>query len=206
MYIVIAGNIAVGKSSLVRLLAEHYALEPVYEAVDENPYLEDFYADMSAYAFHSQMFFLAKRLEQHLSQVNPGSRIIQDRSIYEDAAVFARNLFEEGKMTKRDYQSYQRMYGAIVKALRPPDVLIYLSADVATLRKRIGMRGRSYEQSIETVYLERLNVLYESFIAGYDLSDVLTIRADEIDFVHNSADRLAVLAKLERFGLARPIL
>ena len=206
MYIAIAGNIGAGKSTLVKLLSDLYALSPVYEAVDENPYLEDFYKDMASYAFPSQMFFLAKRLEQHLSQVNPGSRIIQDRTIYEDAAIFARNLFEEGIMTARDFGTYQKMYEAIKLALRPPDLLIYLEASVSTLKTRIALRGRAYEQDIEESYLKRLNVLYESFIAGYDSSDVLIIRADKTDFIHNPADLLSLQSRLERFGLVQPLL
>ncbi len=206
MYIAVAGNIGAGKSSLVKLLSETYALSPVYEAVDENPYLEDFYQDMRSYAFASQMFFLARRLEQHIAQVNPGSRIIQDRTIYEDAAIFARNLFEEGIMSKRDFATYQRMYEAIKLALRPPDLLIYLEASVETLKTRIAQRGRAYEQNIEDAYLKRLNVLYETFIAGYDSSDVLIIRADETDFIHNPADSLSLQSRLERFGLVPPLL
>ena len=142
MYIAIAGNIGVGKSSLTALLAERYALEPVYEAVDENPYLEDFYKDMRRYAFHSQIFFLSRRLEQHLAQVNPGSRVIQDRTIYEDAAIFARNLFQEGIMDSRDFESYTAMYRAIQRTLKAPDLLVYVRASVSTLERHIKQRGR----------------------------------------------------------------
>jgi deoxyadenosine/deoxycytidine kinase len=136
------------------MLSEKYSLTPVYEAVDENPYLEDFYKDMSRYAFHSQMFFLAKRLEQHLKYINQGNRIIQDRTIYEDATIFAKNLFENGTMNLRDYTSYHKMYEAILQALRPPDLLIYIKASVPTLQKHIRKRGREYEFNISSNYLE----------------------------------------------------
>ena len=182
MYLAIAGNIGVGKSTLTGILAERYRLHPVFEAADENPYLEDFYLDMPRYAFHSQIFFLAKRLRQHLTEVNANERVIQDRTIYEDAAIFARNLFEEGVMEARDYRSYCQLYRAIAAALRPPDLLIYLRAEVATLRARIAERGRGYEASISTDYLARLNDLYERWIDGYDLSERLVIESDETDF------------------------
>jgi deoxyadenosine/deoxycytidine kinase len=206
MYLAIAGNIGVGKSSLTRVLAERYALSPVYEAVDENPYLEDFYRDMPRYAFHSQMFFLAKRLEQHLKLVNPGNRIIQDRTIYEDAAIFARNLYEEGVMDDRDYRSYGQMYAAIQRALRPPDLLVFLRASLPTLRARIAQRGRGYEAGISGDYLRRLNALYEHWTAAYDLSEMVVVDADELDFVNEPKDLQALLERLEPYGLSEPIL
>lgn len=206
MYIAIAGNIGAGKSTLTRLLAQQYALEPVFEAVDENPYLEDFYKDMRGYAFHSQMFFLAKRLKQHIAQVNPGGRIVQDRTIYEDAAIFARNLYQTKIMSERDFKSYSEMYSAIVQTLRPPDLLIYLQASLDTLKKRIALRGRAYEHSISSAYLTELNDLYESWIAGYDLSDVLIINADETDFLNEASDVSKLMAQLERYGLTPPVL
>jgi deoxyadenosine/deoxycytidine kinase len=206
MFVAIAGNIGAGKSSLTKLLSERFALEPVYEAVDENPYLEDFYRDMRRYAFHSQMFFLAKRLEQHLKLVNPGNRIVQDRTLYEDANVFARNLFEEGIMDARDYASYCQMVAAVERALRPPDLLVYLRAGLPTLRRRIAQRGRAFELRIEDAYLERLNVLYERWFEAYALSDKLAIDGDALDFVGRPEDAGRLLALLEPYGLAEPIL
>ena len=206
MYVAVAGNIGVGKSSLTQLLAQRYALEPVYEAVDENPYLEDFYLDMQRYAFHSQIFFLSRRLEQHLAQVNPGSRVIQDRTIYEDAAVFARNLFEEGVMDARDYGSYRAMYEAIQRTLKPPDVLVYLRSSVPTLQRRIALRGRDYEAAIRPSYLESLNRLYDEWIEAYTLSPKLTLDADKLDFVHSEEDLQAVMDRLGPYGLTSPIL
>jgi deoxyadenosine/deoxycytidine kinase len=206
MYIAIAGNIGAGKSTLTHLLSEEYRLTPVYEAVDENPYLEDFYQDMPKYAFHSQMFFLAKRLEQHLKHINPGSRIIQDRTIYEDANIFARNLFENSTMSLRDYNSYRKMYEAILQALRPPDLLIYIKASVPTLQAHIHKRGRAYEVNISRDYLEKLNTLYERFIGAYTFSDVVTLNGDELDFVENETAREEVLKRLEHYGLSAPVL
>jgi deoxyadenosine/deoxycytidine kinase len=206
MYIAIAGNIGAGKSTLTHLLSEKYRLTPVYEAVDENPYLEDFYKDMPRYAFHSQMFFLAKRLEQHLEHINPGSRIIQDRTIYEDANIFARNLFENGTMNLRDYNSYRKMYEAILQALRPPDLLVYIRASVPTLQAHIRKRGRDYEKNIRTKYLEKLNALYETFISTYTFSDIIAIDGDKIDFVGSERGREEIVARLEQYGLSAPVL
>lgn len=205
MYLAIAGNIGAGKSTLTGLLAEAYHLKPVFEVTTENPYLEDFYRDMPRYAFHSQMVFLAKRLEQHLGEVNLERRVIQDRTIYEDAQIFARNLSEQGMMTSRDYQSYMLMYRAISQALRPPDLLIYLRASVPTLQARIRVRGRSFEQQISESYLTQLNQLYERFIAEYDLSPVVTVSVDDRDFL-NERDLRYLMDKLERQGLTAPVL
>ena len=205
MYVAVAGNIGAGKSSLTRILSERYRLEPVYEAVDENPYLEDFYRDMRRYAFHSQMFFLATRLRQHLGQVNPGRRVIQDRTVYEDAAVFARQLHRQGVLDDRDHRSYRTMYEAIQAALRPPDLLLYLRADLPTLRRHIAQRGRGYEATIEDAYLQGLNELYEAWIDAYELSPVAVIPVDELDFVHDAGDRERLLELVERAGLIAPM-
>lgn len=205
MFVAVAGNIGAGKSSLTRLLAERFALEPVYEAVDENPYLQDFYADMPRYAFHSQMFFLSKRLAQHVSQVNPGNRVIQDRTLFEDAHIFARNLFEEGILDRRDFSVYMAMYGAIREALRPPDLLIYLRAGLPTLRRHIAQRGRSYEAAIADSYLERLGGLYERWFADYTLSPKVVLDVDARDFVNDSGDLEWVLERLSPW-LTPPIL
>jgi len=205
MYVAVAGNIGAGKSSLTRLLSERYRLEPVYEAVDENPYLEDFYRDMRRYAFHSQMFFLATRLRQHLGQVNPGRRVIQDRTVYEDAAVFARQLHRLGVLDDRDHRSYRTMYEAVQAALRPPDLLIYLRAGLPTLRRHIRQRGRGYEAGIEDAYLAGLNNLYEAWIEAYELSPVAVVPADELDFVHDAGDRERLHELVERAGLIAPM-
>lgn len=206
MYVVIAGNIGVGKSSLTEVLAARCGLQPMYESVDEHPYLEDFYQDMARYAYHSQMYFLTQRFEQHLHHIQNNHNIVQDRSIYEDAEIFAKHLHNEGIMSRRDFSSYWRMFEAIRSTLRPPDLLIYLRASLPTLRQRIHQRGRDYEASIHNDYLLKLNALYESWIANYDLSKVLIINADRLDFVNNCMDLNAVLHQLEHHGLSTPIL
>ena len=205
MFVAVAGNIGAGKSSLTRVLAESFALEPVFEAVDENPYLADFYADMPRYAFHSQMFFLAKRLAQHVLQVNPGRRVIQDRTLYEDAEVFARNLFETGVLDARDFGVYTEMVEAIRHTLRPPDLLIYLRASLPTLRRHIALRGRVYEAALSDAYLLRLEALYERWFTAYDLSPKVVLEADALDFVHDKAALDGLLARLYPY-LAEPIL
>ena len=206
MYIAVAGNIGSGKSSLTAELARRYSLQPVFEAVDENPYLQDFYADMRRWAFHSQVFFLGRRLEQHLREVNTASRVIQDRTVFEDAAIFARNLFESGSMDARDWDTYERLYAGIGPALRVPNLTVFIRCNLHTLRRRIALRGRDYEQQIPDAYLERLNGLYESFIESYTLSPVVVVPGDELDFV---ADRYAlgwICGQLEAHGVDRPML
>jgi deoxyadenosine/deoxycytidine kinase len=205
MYLAIAGNIGVGKSTLTHLVAERYLLTPIYEAVNDNPYLEDFYQDMPRYAFHSQIFFLSQRLEQHLKFINPGQRIVQDRTIFEDATIFAKNLHAQGIMNLRDYQTYHKTYEAILKTLRAPDVMVYLQASVATLQQRISQRGRRYERQIPADYLESLNHLYDAWIKDYALKKVI-IPCDEVDFVNSKNDLAQVFDILESSGLTRPVL
>jgi len=206
MYLAIAGNIGAGKSTLTGMLAARYRLTPVYEVVDENPYLEDFYRDMRRYAFQSQVFFLARRLEQHLAQVNPGQHIVQDRTIFEDAAIFARNLFNEGMMSQRDFGSYLRLFEAISQTLRPPDLLIYLSASVDTLYARVQQRGRAFEHDLDAGYLAQLNVLYERWISEYTLSPVISVDADQIDFLETPPATERLFAALSEYGLTSPML
>lgn len=206
MYVAIAGNIGSGKSSLTGLLAKRYGLQPVFEAVDENPYLADFYERMDLYGFHSQIFFLARRLKQHLAQVNPGEHIVQDRTVYEDAAVFATNLHRQGIMNDRDFDSYWQLFEAVKEALKPPDLLVYLQADLGKLRQQIRLRGREFESSITDAYLLQLHELYEEWVQGYDASRLLVIRSSQLDFVHNEADRQQVFDLLELHGLPAPLL
>ncbi len=205
MFVAVAGNIGAGKSSLTEVLATSFALGPIYEAVDENPYLADFYADMPRYAFHSQMFFLSKRLAQHVRQVNPGRRVIQDRTLYEDAGVFARNLFETGVLDARDFGVYTTMFEAVRDTLRPPDLLIYLRASLPTLRRHIALRGRTFEALLSDEYLLRLGALYEAWFTAYDLSPKVVLEADTLDFVHNKASLEEVLTQLRPY-LTEPIL
>ena len=182
-FITIAGNIGVGKSTLVGLLAEKQGWEPVYEAVDENPYLADFYGDMERWSFQSQMFFLSTRLQQHINLQEKNGSVIQDRSIYEDAEIFARNLYTQGAMSERDWHTYHAMYTAMTGVLQPPQLMVYLQASVETLTRQIRLRGRDYEQEIDLTYLSNLNELYESWISSFTLSPVLVINTDKLDYV-----------------------
>lgn len=182
-FVVVAGNIGVGKSTLVSMLCARLGWEPFYEPVADNPYLADFYADMKTWSFHSQVFFLAKRLQAHHQLVRHPSSVIQDRSVYEDAEVFARNLYGQGSLSERDYQTYSDLYQALAAFLPPPDLVIYLRASPETLLKRIRLRGRDYERQISLDYLDQINGLYESWIAAFSLCPVLTVPADDLDYV-----------------------
>lgn len=182
-FITIAGNIGAGKSTLVSLLTERNGWEPVFEAVSENPYLADFYQDMPRWSFQSQVFFLSRRLRQHHDLLQQSNSIIQDRSVYEDAEIFARNLYRQGHMSARDWQCYYELYQTMATLLRPPHLVIYLRTAVPTLRQRIIQRGRDYEQNISDDYLHQLNELYEAWIDGFTLSPVLTIETDNLDYV-----------------------
>ncbi|MGD2176701.1 MAG: deoxynucleoside kinase [Anaerolineae bacterium] len=198
-FVAIAGNIGVGKSTLTELLSEWLGWEPFFEAVDDNPYLPDFYEDMERWSFHSQVYFLSRRLRHHWQLLQRANSVVQDRTVYEDAEIFARNLYRQGSMVKRDYQSYCELYEVVTTVLPPPDLIVYLQASVPTLQERIRRRGRSYERSIPTVYLERLNQLYETWIDNFTLCPVLTVPSDELDFVsHHSHLELITEKVLER--------
>ena len=196
-FIAIAGNIGVGKSTLTGLLGQRLGWEPFYEAVADNPYLADFYADMTRYAFHSQMFFLSRRLRHHRRLLDfPGS-VVQDRSVYEDAEIFARLLYEQGHIEERDYRTYRELYEVLVLFLPPPDLVVYLRASVPTLLKRISSRGREFERGITPEYLEQLNAFYASWMQAFSLCPVLTVPADDLDFVHNGTHLDLIIAKIE---------
>ncbi len=184
-FVAVAGNVGVGKSTLTRLLAEHLGWEPFYEAVDDNPYLADFYKDMRAWSFHSQVFFLSRRLRHHRQLLDHPKSVVQDRSVYEDAEIFARNLYQQGHMAERDYRSYRELYETLVQFLPPPDLVIYLRASVDTLLSRIQQRNRYYERQIPRDYLEQLNKLYEEWVQHFSLCPVLTVPVDRLDFVAN---------------------
>ncbi|MDY7078116.1 MAG: deoxynucleoside kinase [Chloroflexota bacterium] len=184
-FVAIAGNIGVGKSTLTALLSERLNWEPFFEAVNDNPYLADFYKDMQRWSFHSQIYFLSRRLRHHWQLLQRAGSVAQDRTVYEDAEIFARNLYRQGLMDERDYHSYRGLYEVVTTVLPPPDLIVYLRASVSTLHKRICCRGRTYEQSIETTYLEQLNELYEEWIDGFPLCPVLTVPSDDLDFVLN---------------------
>jgi deoxyadenosine/deoxycytidine kinase len=187
-FIAIAGNIGVGKSTLTRLLSEAMGWEPFYEAAAENPYLADFYADMQRWSFHSQVFYLGKRLEHHRQLVDHPGSVVQDRTVYEDAEIFARNLYEQGQMSDRDYDAYRRLYRAVASFLPPPDLIVYLRAGVPTLFGHILKRGNDYERGIAPAYLAHLNRLYEAWIGDWTACPIITIDMDRLDFLQKPRD------------------
>ena len=186
-FVAVAGNIGVGKSTLTELLCYRLGWKPFYEAVADNPYLSDFYADMHRWGFHSQVFFLARRLHHYHRLMEYPTSVVQDRTIYEDAEVFAENLYRQGYLSPRDYRTYRDIYEAVVRFLPPPDLVIYLKASETTLRRRIALRGRHFEQEISDEYLAQLNRLYDEWIRGFRLCPVLTIPSDDLDFVRYTA-------------------
>ncbi len=194
--IAIAGNMGVGKSTLTRLLAEHLGWTPIYEAVDDNPYLADFYKDMRQWSFNSQIFFLSRRLRYQREIVNHPSTVIQDRSIYEDAEIFARNLHQRSNMSLRDYQVYRGLYEEFIQFLPRPDLIVYLKASIPTLIERIHRRGRDFEQEVSPLYLQQLNELYNAWIEDFTLCPILTVPADNLDFVRFSQDFTIIKDKI----------
>ncbi|MDP2883871.1 MAG: deoxynucleoside kinase [Ignavibacteria bacterium] len=188
LFVAVAGNIGAGKSSLTRLLAERFGWTPYFESVDDNPYLPDFYADMSRWSFHLQIYFLANRFKHHKRMTESGESVIQDRSIYEDAEIFARNLHDIGKMDDRDYSNYVSLFQVMTDYLKSPDLMIYLRASIDTLVKQISRRGRSFEQGIQREYLEQLNKHYEDWITNYHRGHLLIIESDNLDFVNRQTD------------------
>lgn len=196
IFIAVAGNIGVGKSSLTRRLAEHLSWEPFFEAVEENPYLIDFYADMRRWSFHSQVYFLSRRLQHHRQLLDYPGHVIQDRTVYEDAEIFALNLAQQGSLSERDYRCYRNLYEGICAFLPPPDLLIYLQAPVGVLAERIAQRGRDFEREISIKYLSDLNVLYEKWVRGWDRCPVYTIPSEQYDFVHQDTDMRVVMSGL----------
>ena len=182
-FITIAGNIGAGKSSLVHMLSNRLGWKPFFEPVANNPYLADFYEDMKAWGFHSQIFFLSHRLRVYRELADCQSSVILDRSLYEDAEIFARNLFTNGIMNQRDYETYEALYHSLISFLPTPDLMIYLRASVSTLSGRIIKRGRDFEKTIKSDYLDQLNQAYEAWISNFSLCPVLTIPTDSLDFV-----------------------
>ena len=195
-FIAVAGNIGVGKSTLVEMLSNRLGWQPLYEPVETNPYLADFYADMPAWSFHSQVYFLALRLRVHLQIIGHATSVILDRSVYEDFEIFAYNLFLQGVLSDRDHNTYRELYRSLIEFLPPPDLLIYLRASSDTLLKRIAFRGRDYERSISSDYLGGLNNLYERWISTFNLCPVLTVPADQLDFVAHPGHLDLIAAKI----------
>jgi hypothetical protein len=194
----VAGNIGSGKSTLTSLLAERFAWRPYYEHVEGNPYLADFYEDMRRWAFHLQVYFLSKRFLHHQEILASPVSVIQDRTIYEDAEIFARNLHENGHIDARDHENYRELFDTMVQFLEPPDLLIYLRTSVTVLIERIRARGRDYERAIPTEYLAQLDRHYEDWIARYDLSPVLVVETDACNLVAEEAELAVVAERIQR--------
>ena len=196
MHIAIAGNIGAGKTTLTELLAKHYRWEPQFEDVVQNPYLDDFYAEMERWSFNLQVYFLNSRFRQILEIHKSKNTVIQDRTIYEDAHIFAPNLHAMGLMTSRDFDNYSSLFKLMSSFVNPPDLLIYLRASVPTLVKQIQSRGRDYESSIRIDYLTRLNERYEAWISEYTSGKLLVIDTDDLDFSKNQEDLGFVIDKV----------
>jgi len=195
-FVAVAGNIGVGKSTLVELLCVRMGWEPFYEPVTEIPYLADFYANMDTWSFLSQVFFLAHRLRAHYNLAQHPTSVVQDRSVYEDAEIFAQNLFLQGHIQQRDYQTYRELYETTMRFLPPPDLVIYLRASVSTLENRIQNRGRAYERTIPSDYLHGLNNLYEAWIDNFTLCPVLAVPADDLDYVSHPGHLRLIIEKV----------
>lgn len=196
-HIAVAGNIGVGKSALTRVLSNYFKWEAYYEHTEDNPYLADFYDEMPRWSFNLQVYFLSTRFRQQQEIENKPYSVVQDRSIYEDAEIFARNLHEMGLMSERDFDNYQRLFAIMTSYLEPPDLLIYLRASVPTLVRQIQSRGRPFETGIRIDYLKQLNERYEEWIERYDLGGKLIIDTDELDFVNDEDHRGEVISRIE---------
>lgn len=185
LFITVAGNVGAGKSTLTKLVGEKLGFETHFEKVDGNPYLEDFYGDQEKWGFHLQLYFLAQRFKQQKEIDNNGLNNIQDRSIYEDVEIFARNLFDNKKMSKRDYITYRDLFNDMVPHLRRPDLMIYLDGSIDTIVHRIGLRGREMEKAVDLDYWINLHNRYERWIGEYDQSPVLCVNINETDLINN---------------------
>ena len=196
-FIAIAGNIGAGKSALLDYLTSSYEVAPFYEPNEENPYLTDFYLDMKRWAFQSQLFFLSSKFRIHQEADRTDGVVVQDRTIFEDAEIFATALYQMRKINRRDWETYQSFYRSILQAVQPPDLMIYLRCPMRTLRRRIRLRGRPMEKNIPLAYLKRLERLYENWISGYQLGEVLVLDSGRLDFVSDLVDRQDVRERIE---------
>jgi deoxyadenosine/deoxycytidine kinase len=197
MHIAVAGNIGAGKTTLTTQLSKHYGWQAHFETVDDNPYLNDFYSDMQRWSFNLQIFFLNSRFKQVVDIRKSGQTVIQDRTIYEDAEIFAPNLHDMGLMTTRDFQNYKALFDLMSTLISPPDLLIYLRASVPTLVNQIQKRGREYEESIRLDYLRMLNERYELWVSKYTASKLLIISVDDLDFSKNPEDLSKIIDKID---------
>jgi deoxyadenosine/deoxycytidine kinase len=197
-FIAVAGNIGAGKSELVTFLAQRYGIKPFFEPNEGNPYLADFYHDMKAWAFHSQVYFLTHKALLHRAIEREPGAVLQDRTIYEDAEVFARHLHRAGHIDRRDWQTYTELYDLVASSLAPPDLMIYLRCPVRTLMRRIARRGRPMERAIPVEYVRALNLLYEDWFARWRLSPVLTLATDKLDYLTDLVDRLDLFKAVEK--------
>ncbi|MDA0706214.1 MAG: deoxynucleoside kinase [Proteobacteria bacterium] len=195
--IAIAGNMGSGKSTLVEFLSRTYNIAPFYEPNDSNPYLADFYGDMQRWAFQSQLYFLGNKFRLHQELDRQDGVVALDRTIFEDAEIFATALFQMRKISRRDWETYQGFYKAILDAIRPPDLMIYLRCSMRTLRQRIKLRGRAMEQDVPLAYLKRLDSLYEQWIANYSMGEVLVLETDRLDYINDVIHRLDVMQRIE---------
>ena len=198
-YIAVSGNMGSGKSSLTEFLCRRYDITPFFEPNEQNPYLTDFYKDMKRWSFASQVYFLTAKLCMHLELESHPRDVIQDRTIWEDAEIFAENLYRKRVMSKRDYQTYRQLYEAVRDRLRPPDLMIYLRCPVRAVRKRIALRGRESEKSVPTSYLKRLHDLYEQWIEDYRLSPLVILPTDRLDYVTDLVDCHDILSTIEKY-------
>jgi len=197
MHVAIAGNIGSGKTTLTRLLAKHYSWQAHYEEVDDNPYLDDFYNQMERWSFNLQIYFLNSRFRQILDIRNNGKNVIQDRTIYEDAYIFAPNLHAMGLMTNRDFENYRALFELMESVTESPDLLIYLRSSIPNLVAQIHKRGRDYENSISIDYLSRLNERYEAWVHNYDKGKLLIIDVDNLNFVDSPEDLGNVISRID---------
>lgn len=198
MHIAVTGNIGAGKTTLASLLADHFGWEVFFEAVEGNPYLADFYADMDRWSFNLQIYFLKSRFEQVMRIMDSTKRIVQDRTIYEDAHIFAKNLFQSGYMSQRDYESYLALFELMMSVVKPPDLMIYLRADLPKLVSQIKKRGRDFESNMSEQYLADLNVHYEDFVNNYKEGKVLVLDVNNLDYANRKEDLQSVIDAVDR--------
>jgi deoxyadenosine/deoxycytidine kinase len=207
--IAIAGNIGAGKSTLVEFLSRTYGIAPYYEPSEDNPYLPNFYEDMKRWSFHSQLYFLSNKFRIHQKLDRMPGLVVLDRTIFEDAEIFATALHDMRCIDDRDWATYCTFYKSILDAIKPPDLMIYLRCSMRTLRKRIKLRGREMEEDIPLAYLKRLDKLYENWIESYEMSEILILETDKLDYIHDLVHRLDVMERIESMlpaEIGKPVL